>query len=283
MPILVLAVLPVPPKFNGQSACANEAQRQTNADVLRAVFDLVLVPLQQIAREGTVMDCAEGKTRLCFPILSAWITDHAEHAALQGIGSTLCPKCEVPGEELSGDPQQIYKTCDYILYREKPLRHELAEAAGIPESFQWLGVKIGNNGFTRLDRVSPTDLHKPDLLHHIYLGLFKHMMECVEGVLKKHKQQQAFDDAWKEIPPYPGFRVPKKAYHEITQWQGQEKRNLGHCISAILASAFRNPDSSQYQDFKRALNCVSALADFTLMAQYRSHTPDTLSYMESYL
>jgi len=42
MPILLLALLPIPPKFTGESARANKAQRQTNADVLRAVFDLVL-------------------------------------------------------------------------------------------------------------------------------------------------------------------------------------------------------------------------------------------------
>ena len=59
--------------------------------------------------------------------------------------------------------------------------------------------------------------------------------------------------------------------------------NLGHFISAILVSALRNPDSSQYQDFKSALKYVSALVDFTCMAQYCSHTPDTHSYMESYL
>jgi len=59
--------------------------------------------------------------------------------------------------------------------------------------------------------------------------------------------------------------------------------NLGLCIAAVLASALRNPHSSQYQDFKSALKFVSALVDFTLMAQYCSHTPDTLSYMESYL
>jgi len=45
MPILLLAFLPVPPKFTGDSARANEAQQQTNAYVLRAVFDLVLAPL----------------------------------------------------------------------------------------------------------------------------------------------------------------------------------------------------------------------------------------------
>jgi len=45
MPILLLALLLVQPKFTGESARANEAQRQTNADVLQAVFDLVLAPL----------------------------------------------------------------------------------------------------------------------------------------------------------------------------------------------------------------------------------------------
>jgi len=119
MAILVLALLPVPPKFTGESARANEAQRQTNADILRAVFDLVLVPLQQIGREGMVMDCADGKTRLCFPILSAWITDHAKHAGLQGIGSKLCSKCEVPCEELGGDLRRMYETRDYMVYRQK--------------------------------------------------------------------------------------------------------------------------------------------------------------------
>jgi len=48
--------------------------------------------------------------------------------------------------------------------------HEPAEAAGIAEYFHGLGVKIENNVCIGLDRVSPADLHKPDLLHNIYLG-----------------------------------------------------------------------------------------------------------------
>ena len=235
MPILLLALLPVPPKLTGGSGRAEEAQRQTIADALRAVFDLVLAQLQEVVQEGMVMDCADGKTRLCFPILAAWIADHAEHAALHGIGSKSCPKCEVPSKELGGNPPKIYESRNYTLYWEKAREQESGEA-GIVEYFQQVGVKIGRNVFTELSRVNPADLHKLNLLHNIYLGLFKHMMEWVEGFQKKHKRQQAFDNAWKEIPPYPGFSVPKKAYLEVTQWQGKEMRNLGRCISAVLAS-----------------------------------------------
>jgi len=97
------------------------------------------------------MDCAEGKTGLCFPILSARIADHAEHTALHGIGTMSCPKCEVLCKELGGNPLKMNETRDYILYREKALRHELAEVACIPEYFQQVGVKIGNNVFGGLE------------------------------------------------------------------------------------------------------------------------------------
>ena len=59
---------------------------------------------------------------------------------------------------------------------------------------------IGQNIFHRLDRVSASDLYKPDMLHTIYLGLFKHMMDSMEGFLKKHGPLQAFDDVWKALP-----------------------------------------------------------------------------------
>jgi len=81
----------------------------------------------------------------------------------------------------------------------------------------------------------------------------------------------------------PDSAYRKRPIAKLHNRQGKEMRNLGRCISAVSASILRNPDSSQYQDFKSAMKCVSVLVDFTLMAQYRSHTPDTLSYMESYL
>jgi len=144
-------------------------------------------------------------------------------------------------------------------------------------------LAIGQNIFHRLDRVLASDLYKPDMLYNIYLGLFKHMMDWIEGFLKKHGRLQAFDDVWKALPPYPGFLVPKKAYREVTQWQGKEMRNMGRCTLGVLAVALRQPGGAQVIPFKPALGCVRALVDFNMMAQYRSHTSDTIAYMEDYL
>jgi len=54
-------------------------------------------------------------------------------------------------------------------------------------------------------------------------------------------------------------------------------------MSAVLASALLNPHSSQHDDFQNAFKHVSALVDFSLIAQYFSHRPDKLSYMDRYL
>jgi len=54
------------------------------------------------------------------------------------------------------------------------------------------------------------------MLHTIYLGVFKYMMDWIEGFLKNHGGLQTFDNIWKALPPDPGFLVPKKAYRKVT-------------------------------------------------------------------
>jgi len=97
------------------------------------------------------------------------------------------------------------------------------------------------------------------------------------GSRKEYKRQQAFNNAWKEILPYRGLGVPKQGYCEVTQWQGKEMCNLCCYISAVWASRLRNPDCVLSHDFKHPLKCISALVDFSLMAQYCKHTPDILA------
>ena len=118
MPILLLASLPVPPKLSHELVRADKMQRQMNADALQAVFDLILAPLQEIANDGAVMDYADGKRRLCFPILSAWIADHAEHTILNGISSKSGTQFEVPATELGLDPRNIYEPPNYAHYAQ---------------------------------------------------------------------------------------------------------------------------------------------------------------------
>jgi len=59
--------------------------------------------------------------------------------------------------------------------------------------------------------------------------------------------------------------------------------NVGRCILGVLAVALRQPGGAQVISFKHALGSVRALVHFNMMARYRSHTSDTIAYMEDYL
>src|SRR5437868_11149396 len=60
-------------------------------------------------------------------------------------------------------------------------------------------------------------------------------------------------------------------------------RSLGRCLLGVLVVALRQPDTTQAQPFKRALAYVRSLLDFCMIAQYRSHTHETIDYMQRYL
>jgi len=281
MAVLLLALLPIPPQLS-KSSKADQRLRKINADTLQDVFELIFAPLQDVAHTGIAIDCANGKVRQCFPILSAWNPDRMENVALHRLKTNACPKREVPTHEL-GTNTKSHRTRDYARYQRYKPENQNSGSESDDDHIMCDNLGMGQNIFPRLNRVSASDLYKPDMLHTMYLGLFKHMMDWIEGFLKKHGRLQAFDDVWKALPPYPRFLVPKKAYHEVTQWQGKEMRNLGRCILGVLAVALRHPGGAQVIPFKRALGCVRVLVDFNMMAQYRSHTSHTIAYMEDYL
>jgi hypothetical protein len=283
MAVMLIALLPVPSKFASNQSKVRDAQRTANNEVLESVFSLMFEPLEAITKLGKEMNCADGKVRQCFPVLAAWIADHAENETLHGLKRMSCPKCEIPLERLGTDAKEIHPTRDYRKYARITKQYFDTGDDEFAASLSAVGLKMERNVFARLSRVTVSLLFKPDILHNVYLGLFKHLMQWLEDFLKKHGRQPIFDEIWRSLPPYPGFFVPKKAYREVTQWQGKEMRNLGRCILGVLASALRRPTPAQQGPFRDALLCVRAFVDFSLMAQYRSHTADTLGYMEQYL
>ena len=176
MAVLLLALLPVPPKLS-KSTSADKHQRRINSETLQFVFQLLFEPLQAMAREGVNIDCADGKVRRCFPILSAWIADHMEHVALHGVKSNSCPKCMVLPWELGNEAK--YSARDYTEYEYCERRNVLESSRSDSDNannanntdvtFDTLRINIGPGVFHGLYRVSAPDLHVPDLLHTIYL------------------------------------------------------------------------------------------------------------------
>jgi len=97
-----------------------------------------------------------------------------ENMGLHGLKTNACPKCEVPTNE-SGTNARSYRARDYARYqRYKP---ENKTSGSETDDDHVMNLGISQNIFHGLDRVSASNLYKPDILHTIYLALFKHMMD----------------------------------------------------------------------------------------------------------
>jgi len=104
-----------------------------------------------------------------------------ENVALHGLKTNACPKCEVPTNQL-GTNAGSYRARDHARYqRYKP---ESQTSGSETDDDHIMNLGIGQNIFHGLDRVSACALYKPDILHTIYLRLFKHMMDSIEAFVK---------------------------------------------------------------------------------------------------
>ena len=177
MAIILVALLPVPPKFSSKTVKTWSAQRMTNDEVLEAVFLFIFEPMDTIMAHGKEMCCSDGQVRQCFPVLAAWITDHAENETLHGLKRMRCAVCEVPVERLGSDEKEMHPTREYHKYAAIEERFVNTGDKDNVASLLAVGLTMGRNVFARLSRVEVPLLFKPDILHNIYLGLFKHLMQ----------------------------------------------------------------------------------------------------------
>ena len=139
------------------------------------------------------------------------------------------------------DAEELHPTRDYRKYAQITQLYFDTKEDEFAASLLAVGVKMERNlnVFTSLSCVTFPLIFKPDILHNIYLGLFKHWMQWLENFLKKHGRQDIFDDVWKALPPYPEFLVPKKLTRRSPNGKG---RRCG--ISGVVFWAFlcQDPD-----------------------------------------
>jgi len=177
MAVLLLALLPVPPKLS-KSTKVDQYQRQVNADTLQDKFKFIFAHLQHTARDGVPIYIPHGKGRRCFQILSALVADHMENVTRQGLKSNACPPCEVPAGGLGTNIknyQARYYARDRRYGYENPFPGSKSDSSN--GMFRGLGLNLGQIIFHGLRWVSAPQRRIADMLRIVYPGLLKYMMD----------------------------------------------------------------------------------------------------------
>ncbi|KAF8531427.1 hypothetical protein BDD12DRAFT_810891 [Trichophaea hybrida] len=217
-----------------------------------------------------------------------------EHSNLLGTKPNCCPRCRVSIDKLGDliDPSELVPRTS-VLLKDKWNEYDAIPNSNNRESrdrqiklqkcFSDNNAHPTPNVFWDIPFVDLYELHQPDNLHVIHLGIFKHLMEWIEGFLHSYQRPTESDLVWQTIPPYPGFSHPSKPYRQITQLQGKDMRNIGKIIYPALTAALWKPQPRHRHIFHRAIARVRAMACFGLMAQNRAHDQATIKYLSLYL
>jgi hypothetical protein len=287
---ILVALLPIPPKHTatGKGKTAkDELQRALCREALRQVMKVILQPLNDVSKEGKLMKCPDGATRLCFPRISCWLADHAENVVLHSIKGTSCVMCEAPRSTFGQPPGVVYTARHGHDYLKHLLKFEANPRDSTSKDYLTRrDVKLIEGCFWQFppETVDLTTLARPDMLHTVFLGVLKHLMDWIVKFLEAHERMQHFNQIWRQMPSFPDFLRFNKDYTAVSQWQGKEMRSLGRVILPVLAATLRNgKDAAERQQFKDALKCVKALVDFHLHIQYRSHDKHTIARARSSL
>ncbi|KAI1782300.1 hypothetical protein LXA43DRAFT_856125, partial [Ganoderma leucocontextum] len=95
----------------------------------------------------------------------------------------------------------------------------------------------------------------PDLLHQLHKGVFK--SHLVKWISKGHEAE--LDARFACVPPFPNLRIFSKGISKISQWTGNEFRQMEKVFVGIVDGLHDDP---------RVMVCTRAILNFIYLAHY---------------
>ncbi|KAH8094594.1 hypothetical protein DFH11DRAFT_1555464 [Phellopilus nigrolimitatus] len=257
-------------KITSSQLSEDEKRRKTH-QLFHESMRHILEPLEKAGREGVDMVGGDGDIRRVFPILACYPADYPEQCLVTCVKSGGCPKCyRVRGN--IGDPgiselRTAQKTLDIIEYALTHPRRAFHTVCQDPE--HGLNGHVFNPFWANLPY---TNIHisiTPDVLHQLHGGVFKHILEWCQLALGKKELDQRI----KSLPPAHGIRQFPKGFSTLINVSGPERKQMMKILLGAIANAVP----------KDVVIATRAILDFTYIAQYPSHSEETLQYLEDAL
>ncbi|KAK0445549.1 hypothetical protein EV421DRAFT_1902490 [Armillaria borealis] len=234
----------------------------------------LLEPLIEAGKNGIEMLCADGQTRLVYPILAAYVADYPEQCLIGGCMENRCPKCKAKSDKL-GDhvcsPPRDQKETIQIL-------KQASDGLDPPEFADW-GLRPVNPFWVDLPHCNIFQCFTPDILHQLHKGVFKdHVVKWATAAINTDGPERVSDSMQKievdgrfqAMTRHPSLCHFSKGISLISQWMGNEYKNMEKVFLSVIAGS---ADES-------VTKCVRAVLDFVYYAHYEEHTTESLKKLE---
>lgn len=210
--------------------------------------------------------CTDGRSRLCMPVLMAWIGDLEEQLLISCAGSFSCAVCQVMHETLDsmccGEP----RSADWIMHQLRTVRVSIGSPPAPSAADTWnfsekvKDLKLGLSGTTEHPcweglPLGPERFLKGDILHGIHKFFWDHPIVWLKELIGEAELDVRF-----KVQPGIEDCVFDKGLSILSQVTGDEHREVQKTVlPAILGHSHVFPDVA---------HCVRALLDFSYIVQY---------------
>ena len=250
-------------------------RRRALANLFHGCMRVILGPIDSYGKTGIAMMSADGVWRRCHPVLAAFVGDYPEQTLVTCTYSGRCPKCLVEPNQLGdlivsplqdpdaaldvyaladGDPTPFHAACR--LAGLKPVYHPFWETLPLFNIF-----------------ISIT----PDILHQLLQGVMKHVLAWVSKPSVFGSEE--IDVRCRRLPPNHNIMHFPKGVTTLSRVSGHEHKKIC-CILLGLVVDLPLPEG---RSPVRLIRAIRALLDFLYLAQYPSHSADTLSRLDNAL
>lgn len=244
-------------------------KRLAKSRVYHHALKLIFENVEEPASQGTEFISANGSVRHCHPILAGGSLDYPEQCLATCVRYGECPTCQCKPERLG-----VYETTER---RTRAQTLKIIKLARVHTTFKALDAylkKFGINGILTpfWEGLAHTDMHSaitPDVLHQLYQGMVKHLTNWIQRIIGPKELDQRLS----RLPPNHPIRIYPHGISSFSNMSGNEHRQLTKQLLGCLIGLVS----------PKTLRATRALLDFVYLAQYQSHSDDTLGYLEDAL
>ncbi|KAG8946041.1 hypothetical protein FRC03_001582, partial [Tulasnella sp. 419] len=268
---MLLAYLPVE-HFKGENL-SKPQQRLAKARIFHAALGDILEPLVEAGRDGVKLMSGNGEVRHCHPIVASYVADYPEQCLVTCVRFGECPVCPCTRASLgkyADTPVLRKQRRTASILRQAKEDSSIISATELDRRLQKSGLVAAFNPFW--ENLPHLDIHlsiTPDILHQMHEGMVKHLLEWITRLIGPTE----LDQRLQRMPPNHSLRVYDKGISGFSRLTGTEHRQLSKQLLGCLID-YAAPG---------VIRATRGLLDFLYIAQYQSHSEETLAYLEEAL
>ncbi|KAL0059745.1 hypothetical protein AAF712_013505 [Marasmius tenuissimus] len=253
------------------------ARRRAILNIFHSCMKHIVKPLEKAGVDGTRLSSGDGVVRRAHPLLAIYACDYPEQITVTCARYGDCPECQII-EEMMGEGTTLYPVRDLakILHALATLDDDPEAAGAFKEACRQAGVKPVFDPFWKdLPYSNIFRSITPDILHQLYQGLIKHLKNWV---IKAYGAAE-IDARCRRLPPNHHVRLFMNGISSLSRLTGQEHNEIARFLLSIIIDI---PLPGGFSAV-RIIRCVRGLIDFLYLAQYPTHTDETLSLLSDAL